>query len=277
MSINLNNIVRPIVFLKVSTTGINPKRDRIVEMSLVKVGVDRKTEKGTRLINPGMPIPPEATAIHGVTDADVAGKPSFADIARGVYSFVEGCDFAGYDIEGFDLRFLIEELNRAGIGLHLHGKNVINISSVYHALNPTDINAAYQKYCGKQIESDVIRTEEHNLIAAQILNGMMSQHNGQVYKSKKTGEHTIEATPQFLNNVFRKKKNALDIEGKIVVNDNGAPQFTFGKFKGRTIQEAIVEDAEYVHWISTDSELLPDAKYLIKNIVERTSKSTVNG
>jgi DNA polymerase-3 subunit epsilon len=273
MSVNLVITDRPVVFLKVSTTGINPKRDRIVELSLVKVEKDKSVKKGTRRFNPCMPIPYQATEIHGITDDMVLNSPKFSDVARDIYSFVDGCDFAGYNIEDFDLRFLIEEFNRAGIGFTLYGKNIINISNIYHSLVPRDMSAAYKEYCGKEIEVDVISTEQHNIIAAEILNGMMSKHNGQVYKDKKTGPHTIEANPSFLSNHFRRHKKALDLEGKVVLGEDGRPVFNFSQYKGQPVADAMLANFDYYEWLINHSEIPSDSKQLIKRIVEKANAS----
>ena len=274
MSVNLN-LKRPIVFIKVSTTGINPQRDRIVELSLVKIDLERKVHKVNKLINPNMPIPIQATAIHGITDEMVGDKPLFSAISRDIFSFVDGCDFAGYNIEEFDLRFLIEEFNKSSIGFTLYGKSIVNISNMYHTLNPKDLHAAYKQYCGKDIEGDFIPTEQHNIIAAQILNGMMTTHNGKTYKDRKTGEHTLEATPEYLSSNFRKHKKALDLEGKIVLNNEDRPIFNFGQFKGMLVYDAMLKDPDYVNWISTESEIPADSKKLIQDIVRKASKNMV--
>ena len=108
------NLQRPLVFFDLETTGVQITRDRIVEISIVKVHPDSERETKTRRINPGMPIPPEATAVHGITDADVADCPTFAQVARSLYTWLEGCDIAGFNSNRFDVPMLIEEFLRAG-------------------------------------------------------------------------------------------------------------------------------------------------------------------
>src|SRR5262245_27775718 len=130
----LSNLVlkRPLAFLDLETTGLNPWRDRIVEISVLRVQPSGDAAQRTRRINPGMAIPPEASAVHGITDSDVAGAPSFQEVAPALLRSLDGCDLCGYNLKRFDLRVLCAEFRRAGLELPLSGRVVIDLQEIYH-------------------------------------------------------------------------------------------------------------------------------------------------
>ena len=129
MQLNLKN---PLVFFDLETTGINIVKDRIVEISFVKVYPNGKEESKTRRINPEMPIPPESTAIHGITDEDVKDCPTFKEIAKSLAAQIEGCDLAGYNSNRFDIPLLAEEFLRAGVDIDLNKRKFVDVQRIFH-------------------------------------------------------------------------------------------------------------------------------------------------
>src|SRR5699024_221809 len=125
---------RPLVFLDLETTGVDPAKDRIIEISLVKVRPDGGKEVKTRRLNPGMPIPPEATAIHHITDDDVKDEPHFEQIAKSLAAYIEGCDLAGYNSNKFDIPVLAEEFLRAGVDVDLKKRKFIDVQNIFHKM-----------------------------------------------------------------------------------------------------------------------------------------------
>jgi DNA polymerase-3 subunit epsilon len=142
---------RPIVFVDLETTGVSPVADRIVELSLIKVHPDGRRETMTRRVNPGMPIPQEASRIHGITDADVVAAPPFAATADEVLAFIGTADLAGFNIVRFDLPILHRELAVAGRRLEMEGRAVVDAQVIYHRKVPRDLAAAYRLFCGKEL------------------------------------------------------------------------------------------------------------------------------
>lgn len=142
---------RPLVFMDLETTGVSPVADRIVELSMIKVHPDGRRETMTRRVNPGMPIPPESSRIHGITDGDVAGAPLFAHIADEILAFIGGADLAGFNIVRFDLPILHRELAVADRHLEMEGRAVVDAQVIYHRRVPRDLAAAYRFYCGKEL------------------------------------------------------------------------------------------------------------------------------
>lgn len=139
---------RPLAVLDLETTGTDPKLDRIIEVSVLKLLPGGGNDHRTRRVNPGVPIPPEATAVHGITDDDVADSPSFRAIAPSLARFLDGCDLAGFNILNFDLRLLVAEFNRAGLVFQVAGRKVIDTCRIFHQRERRDLTAAYKFYCG---------------------------------------------------------------------------------------------------------------------------------
>ena len=138
------NLKRPIVFFDLETTGVDTARDRIVEISLVKVMPDGREIVKTRRINPGMHIPAEASAIHHITDEDVKDCPQFAQIAKSLAQFLEGCDFGGFNSNRFDLPVLVEEFLRAGVDVDFKRRRFIDVQNIFHKMEQRTLVAAYK-------------------------------------------------------------------------------------------------------------------------------------
>lgn len=264
---------KPLAFIKVQTTGLNSATDRIIELSITRIEVDGKKKTGTRFINPTIEIPVEATKINSITNEMVKGKPTFKDIAENMNKFLEGCDFVGFNIAFFDLKFLSEEFNRAGVEFTLLGRKVLDIANVYHAMEPRDLNAAYSFYCRKK-KDDKLNSEKTTEMYFEIINGMMGKYKGQNFIDKDGASHPIEATVESINETFSRNKKTLDIEGKIVLNEEGRPIFNFGKHgpskdgskKGLLVGESLLKDESYYDWLINVSDIPSDTKLIIKKI-----------
>jgi DNA polymerase-3 subunit epsilon len=163
---------RPLAFIDVETTGLNPYSDRIVELSILKVHPDGTEEYKSHRINPGIPIPERSTEVHNITDADVAGEPTFQQYARSVRDFLEGCDIAGFSVIQFDLPCLEAEFARADVRFSRRGRQLVDSKVIYHRRNPRDLQAAYRKYCGREMET-AHSAEEDARASAEILEGQL--------------------------------------------------------------------------------------------------------
>jgi len=160
-------IDRDIVFFDLESTGKNPFTDRIVEISVAKIKVDGSIEVKTRRINPQIPIPPSATAIHGISDNDVKDCPTFKAISTSLFKYLDGCDIGGYNAVKYDIPLLSEEFKRSGINsFSLDGRRIIDPQIIFHKMEPRDLSAALKFYCGKELndahsaEADIIATVE---------------------------------------------------------------------------------------------------------------------
>jgi len=263
---------KPLAFVKIQTTGLNPETDRIVELSITRVEPDGKTKTGTRLVNPGMPIPEEATKLNGITNEMVKDKPTFKEIADNISKFLEGCDFVGFTIGRFDLRFLSEEFNRAEVEFTLLGRKVLDIANIYHTMEPRDLNAAYSFYCGKT-NSGAVNSEKTTEMYFGIINNMMEKYKGKEFTDKEGNVKKVEANIDSINDGFNKHKKQLDIEGKIILNDAGRPIFTVGKYANQIVAEALLKDEPYYDWLVNASSFPADTKLVIKKIFAKAKSA----
>jgi len=242
------NLSKPLVILDLETTGLNLVTDHIVECCLLKVQTDGSTTIKTHLINPGVPIPPETTKIHGISDADVADKPTFKELAPELNAFIGHADLAGYNSNKFDIPFLIEEFLKADIDFSLKGRRLIDVQNIFHKMEPRNLKAAYKFYCGRDIvnahtaEADTMATYE--ILLAQIekyREAVYTDNNG---KDSLPVKNDVQALHDFSFN----SKNA-DIVGHIVYNEKKQETFNFGKYKGRVVEEVFKTDLSYYDWM----------------------------
>ena len=177
---------RPIAFIDLETTGLNPSFDRIIELSALKVHPDGSEEVKSVRVNPEMPISAGATRVHGITDADVAGEPTFRQYAKNLLAFLDGCDLSGFNAIRFDLPMLRAEFARVGMQFDLDNRNVVDPMVIFHQMGPRDLGAAYSKYCGKTLD-DAAHTSAGDVRAA------MEIHDAQVqlhpHPGKLSSEH----------------------------------------------------------------------------------------
>jgi DNA polymerase-3 subunit epsilon len=272
MNLNLNlNLKKPLVFLKVATTGLNPidkkdrPGDRITEISIIRIETDRTVKSGTRLVNPGMPIPEYASKLSGITDEMVASAPMFKDIASGLFSFIGDADLAGFSISNFDLKFLTEEFNRAGIEFTIIDRSIIDTSSIFNQMEKRDFRAAASKFAGKELSEEPISSETSNNISIQVLNGMVT-----AYSADDRFKDVQAAT---LHQHFSKNRKALDVHGNIVLNKDGKPVFGVGKYKGLLIADTMMAEPNYYDWCMNISDFPGDTKLLFKRIVDKAKSS----
>ncbi|HET9949176.1 MAG TPA: exonuclease domain-containing protein, partial [Longimicrobiales bacterium] len=150
---------RPLVFFDLETTGLDLKNDRIIELAFIKVTPLGDVLERERRFNPGIPIPPEATAVHGIRDEDVAHELPFCRTAKSLAQILEDCDLAGFNIRRFDLSMLVQEFKRCGVEFSLEGRRVLDVQTIFHREEPRDLSAAARFYLGREHE------DAHNALA----------------------------------------------------------------------------------------------------------------
>ena len=157
---------KPFCVFDLETTGKNVGKDRIVEISILKINPDASRESKTWLVNPEMPIPQASSDIHGITDDKVKDAPTFKEIASKVIEFIAGTDLGGFNSNRFDVPLLAEELLRAGVDFDLSKFRLVDAQTIYHKMEPRTLSAAYKFYCQKELinahsaEADVMATFE---------------------------------------------------------------------------------------------------------------------
>lgn len=229
------NLKRPIIFFDLETTGVDTCKDRIVEISMVKVMPDGEETVKTRRLNPGMHIPEESTAVHGITDDDVKDCPTFAQVAKSLEQFIRGCDFGGFNSNRFDLPILVEEFMRAGIDVDFKRRRFIDVQNIFHKKEQRTLVAAYKFYCDKDL------TEAHSAQA-----DTMATY--EVLKAQ------LERYPDLENDVdklaeYSTRGESADYTGRIVYNEKGEEVFAFGKHRGRPVCEVFQTEPSYYAWM----------------------------
>ena len=226
---------RPVIFFDLETTGTNITHDRIVEISLIKLMPDGREIERTRRINPEIPIPAEATAIHHITDADVAGEPTFRQIAASLASMMTGCDIAGFNSNRFDIPLLDQEFQRAGINFDMGAARFIDVQTIYHKKEPRTLVAAYRYYCGKELD-DAHSANADTRATLEVLKAQLDKYEDL--------PSDVEALSDYASN-----NRNVDLMGRLVYDDKHREIINFGKYKGRVAEEVLASDPGYYSWI----------------------------
>ena len=247
---------KPIVFFDLETTGVNIATDRIVEISILKVFPNGNKESKTWLVNPEIEIPQEATDVHGITNEKVVTEPTFKELAQTVNDMIAGCDLAGFNSNRFDIPLLAEELMRVGIDFDMNNRKAIDVQVIFHKKEQRTLGAGYQFYCGKELEGAHGAEADTNATYEILL--------AQVDKYKDLG-NSVEALSEFSTHGKR-----ADFAGFILMNDDDQEIFSFGKYKGRTVEDVLKENPGYNNWIQNADFPLYTKKVLrqIKEIID---------
>ena len=244
---------RPIVFFDLETTGTDNAKDRIVELAFVKLSPDGKREKYIKRLNPGIPIPAEVTAIHGISDEDVKNSPTFKQIAHNLYDWMKGCDLGGYNSSKFDLPVLAEEFLRVGINVDFTERHMIDVQQIFFKMEARTLSAAYSFYCEKQLtnahsaEADIDATIE--VLEAQL----------EKYTDIGSDVHTLHH--------FTHTDEYVDYARRIILKE-GQPVFNFGKHKGRKVEEIFTAEPQYYDWMM-QADFALHTKQKISEILNR--------
>lgn len=244
MKLNLRN---PLCFFDLETTGTNTTQDRIIEIAVIKMMPNGETIRKTDLINPTIPIPPESTAIHGIKDADVVGKPTFKEVAKDYARFMEGADLAGFNVMKFDIPVLVEEFLRAGVEFDYSRKKVIDAQKIFHLMEKRTLSAAYRFYLNKELvnshsaEADTEATME--VLIAQV----------ERYENQPVTNGLNQPIGEIKNDMEVLSKlsstDLVDLAGRMVLNDKGQEVFNFGKHKSKLVTTVLKEEPSYYEWM----------------------------
>ncbi|MFH1001584.1 MAG: exonuclease domain-containing protein [Bacteroidota bacterium] len=242
------NLKRPIAFIDLETTGIKVATDRIVEISIVKILSNGQKEIKTRRINPEIPIPAETSAIHGIFDEDVKDEPTFRQLAKGLFEFLNNCDLAGYNSNKFDIPLLVEEFLRADIDFDIENRKLVDVQNIFHKMEQRTLVAAYKFYCGKDLEN-AHSAEADTIATYEVLLAQLDKYKGVEFKDK-------EGNVSFpiVNDVnaladFSQVNNAVDLIGFIIYNEDGKEIINFGKHKGKLVSEIFKTEPSYYDWM----------------------------
>ncbi len=238
-------LTRPIIFMDLEATGADVTRDRIVEIAFIRKNVDGTFSERIERLNPGMRIPAEVTAIHGITNEDVANCPTFRDIAVSLIEFMEGCDFAGFGVSRFDVPMLLEEFRRAAIPFSVDNRHVIDGLIIFHQREPRDLTAALKFYCGKDLVG-AHGAKADALASMDVIMGQLERYAD------------LPREPQALHHYCKQRdERYVDAQRKFFWKD-GEAAFNFGKHKGELLRDLIKKQRDYIEWIVNDAKFPQD-------------------
>ena len=238
-------LTKPLVFFDLETTGINIASDRIVELSYHKLFPDGSSEGKTWRVKPvmmkdgvevQMPIPPEASAVHGIYDDDFRDCPTFRQIAADVAKVLEGCDLAGYNSAHFDLPLLAEEFARTEVNIDLKRMKMVDVFTIFTKNEPRNLTAAYKFYCGKDL-TDAHSANADTLATYEVLMAQLERYD-------------IPDTVDGLAEYTQGKQPFADFAGRIYLDENGVECFNFGKYKGQRVIDVFRRDTGYYGWLT---------------------------
>ncbi|HMN06982.1 MAG TPA: 3'-5' exonuclease [Flavobacteriales bacterium] len=248
------DLARPLAVFDLETTGTRIGHDRIVQIAIVRLMPDGSRDAWQSLINPGMPIPAEASAVHGITDADVADAPVLTDVADQVLAQLHGCDLAGFNVLRFDLPFLSEELYRIGVEWDSSNLRVIDALRIYHHFERRDLSAAARFYLDRD------HVDAHDALAdVQVTADVLLAQLGRYAELPRN----VDALGDFCGD----RKRSPDAAGKLQFDEHGDIGLAFGKYKGWTLENIGRNDPGYLQWLMTKAELPASTLAVMRNVL----------
>lgn len=229
------NLHRPICFFDLETTGTNISKDRIVEISIHKVLPSGDEKTYTYRVNPTVPIPPQTTAVHGISDEMVKDEPTFKELAHEIYEIIKDSDLAGFNSNRFDIPLLAEEMLRAGVDFDMGNRHAVDVQNIFHKMEQRTLVAAYKFYCNKDL-TDAHSAQADTIATYEVLKGQLDRY------------------PELDNNIkslaeFSTRRKPVDFAGMLAYNDKGEECFNFGKHKGKPVAQVLEQEPGYYSWI----------------------------
>lgn len=282
------NLTKPLVIFDLETTGLDLVKDRIIQISYIKVYPDGREERGNELVNPEKPIEPMITQLTGISNEDVKDKPTFKQMGATLAEKFTGCDFAGFNSNHFDIPLLAEEFLRAGVDFDFSKSKMIDAQTIFHKMERRNLAAAYKFYCGRKMEEDfeAHRADQDTEATYRVLMGELDKYApGANEDPEKVLENDINKLAE-----FSRVNNNVDFAGRIVwaemkdrngntlLDEDGNPRmtevFNFGKHKGIPVADVLHIDPGYYSWI-----LSGDFTYNTKQVLTRIRlrESKLNG
>jgi DNA polymerase-3 subunit epsilon len=245
---------KPLIVFDIEATGVSPRADRIIELAAIRVDPDGTEASGYWLLNPGVPIPVETTAIHGITDEIVAQQPAFKDKALEILAFFGDADLAGFNAGRFDIPMLSEEFARVGIPFGPDRRRLLDAQRIFHTREPRDLSAALRFYCGRT-HADAHGAEADVRATLDVILGQFEKY-ADLPKDMETLDRTFNPVDPF--NADRSGRLRW-VDGEVAVN--------FGKKKGARLKDLVKEDPGFLKWI-TKNDFPQDTRAICENALK---------
>ncbi len=258
-------INKPLVFFDIESTGLDITKDKIIEITILKLSISGRKNTFTFRINPEIPIPSENSKIHGIYDKDVKNSPSFKKVGNKIKKLLYKCDLVGFNILKFDLPILIEEFKNNKISFSINNINIIDVQKLYHLMEKRNLSSAYKFYCNKTLKNSHSSFSDTMATYEIFLNQLKKYDNQEVFDLKGNKMGKISKNLNKINNTLN--NNMIDLEGRFIM-DNDDPVFNFGKYKGKKIKEILKKNPGYFNWI-IKGKFSNDTKENLKKIKKR--------
>ena len=273
------NLTKPLVIFDLETTGLDLVRDRIIQLSYIKVYPDGKEERENLFVNPEKEIPAEVAALTGITNEEVEKAPTFKELSTTLNEKFKGCDFAGFNSNHFDIPMLAEEFLRAGIDYDFTKCRLIDAQTIFHKMERRNLSAAYKFYCGRKMEEDfeAHRADQDTEATYRVLMGELDMYDPATQpEPERHLPNDIDILADFSktnDNVdFAGRiiwKDLTDKDGNVLKDNEGKPirqeVFNFGKYKGWPVIDVLNRDPGYYSWMMT-SEFTGNTKQALTRI-----------
>ena len=242
------NLTKPLVIFDLETTGLDLVRDRIIQLSYIKVYPDGKEERENLFVNPEKEIPAEVAALTGITNEEVEKAPTFKELSTTLNEKFKGCDFAGFNSNHFDIPMLAEEFLRAGIDYDFTKCRLIDAQTIFHKMERRNLSAAYKFYCGRKMEDDFQAhlADQDTEATWRVLQGQLDMYApGRQEETERQLENSVDA----LANASIIGRPFVDFAGRLVYDENGDEVINFGKYKGVKVKDVFPKDSGYYGWL----------------------------
>ncbi|MBP5791005.1 MAG: 3'-5' exonuclease [Kiritimatiellae bacterium] len=246
---------RPLVVFDLETTGILPRKDRIVELAAIRVMPDGSETSKCWLLNPEIHIPEETSAIHGITDEIVKDCPTFKEKAAEIFDFFRDADLAGFNSDHFDIPCLEAEFERAGMSFAASSRKHVDVQKIYHKMFPRNLSAAVREYLGRD-HKGAHGAEADTRATLEVLKAQLERHGEVLPKS-------VDEMDALLNP--RDPMNA-DRNGMLRWRD-GELTINFGKKKGERVKDLLLNEPNYLRWI-VRGDFDAETRMIIKDLLE---------
>ncbi len=247
-------LVRPLVVFDIESTGVSPRKDRIIELAAIKLMPDGEEISKCWLMNPGVPIPPETTAIHGISDEIVKDCPTFADKAEEIFEFFHGCDLSGFNADRFDIPCLEEEFARVGMAFAPSARKHVDVQRIYHKKEPRDLSAAVRFYLGRNHDG-AHGAEADTRATLEVLKAQMAKYSDLPATVDEMDEYLVPHDPMNADRAGTLRWK----DGELTIN--------FGKKKGESLKKLLLNEPNYLKWI-LKGDFDTEVRMIIKDLLD---------